>query len=75
MMQQVTRFTSNIENKISHWIVESDTSIDVAERMCMQFIQQLGVIKAQQTQAQPPQESKEDDAVVENMDGNEVIES
>jgi hypothetical protein len=48
MMQQVTRFTSTIDNKTSHWIVESDTTLEIAEKMCMQFMQQLGSIKAQQ---------------------------
>ena len=51
MMQQVTRFISTVENKVSHWIVESDTPLEVAERMCLQFLQQLGNIRAQQEAA------------------------
>jgi len=60
MMQQVTRLTSNIENKISHWMVESDTSIDIAEKMCLQFLQQLGAIRAEQEalKTQAPEENK-----------------
>lgn len=57
MMQQVTRFVAEVEGKISHWIVESDTTLDAAERMCLQFLQQLGKIKEQQaamTAAQAP---------------------
>jgi benzoyl-CoA reductase/2-hydroxyglutaryl-CoA dehydratase subunit BcrC/BadD/HgdB len=52
MMQQVTRFTSQIENKTSQWIVESDTPIEIAEKMCLEFLQNLGMIKAQQKAAQ-----------------------
>jgi hypothetical protein len=60
MHQQVTRFTSTIDNKTSHWIVESDTTLEIAEKMCLEFIHQLCKIKEQQeaikAQQQPPQE-------------------
>ena len=74
MMQQVTRFISEIEGKVSHWIVESDTSLESAEKMCLQFLQQLGKIreqheamKAQQT----PEEENKDLPVQDNLPSNE----
>jgi len=41
-------------------MVESDTSIDIAEKMCLQFLQQLGAIRAEQEalKTQAPEENK-----------------
>jgi hypothetical protein len=76
MMQQVTRFTSQIENKTSQWIVESDTPIEIAERMCLEFLQQLGMIKAQQkaqqdAQKQLPQTEEKNLPCADNAPSNE----
>lgn len=52
MIENVTRFTSKIGEEVSHWIVKNDTNFDIAEKMLLQFIQQLGALKQNQIQNQ-----------------------
>lgn len=70
MYENVIKFTAKVDEKVSYWFLENGTPIDAAERMCMQFIQMLGQIKAAQAaMQQKEQESvpKEDDSVSENQ--------
>lgn len=48
MFENVLRFTSKVENFVSHWILENGTSIEVAEKMALQFLQHLGQVRASQ---------------------------
>jgi len=59
MFEQVLRFVSKVDDKVSHWIVENGTSIDCAEKMLLQFLQHLGQLKAQQMAIQEAQKSSE----------------
>jgi hypothetical protein len=46
-MENVTRFLSKIDGKSSHWILENGITIDVAEKMLLEFLQYLALIKTQ----------------------------
>lgn len=65
MFENVVRFVANVEGKISHWILENGTGIEVAEKMCLQFLQNLGLIKAQQEAANLAQKNAADQAALE----------
>lgn len=67
MLENVVRFVSKIEDKVCHWIIDNNTSIDQAEKMAMQFIQYLGQIRAQQANRdQEKSESKESEKTIED---------
>jgi hypothetical protein len=69
-IENVNRIVSKVGEKVGHFYLESGTTIEEAEKMCMEFIQIIGVmrlqheqqqamLKAQQeTQAAQPEESK-----------------
>lgn len=57
MLENILKFTAKVENEISHWYVANGTKIEVAEKMCLQFLQALGQLKAQQ-EAQKAAESE-----------------
>lgn len=48
MFENIIKFTAKVNDRTSHWLVENGTPIEVAEKMCLQFLQQLAAIKAQQ---------------------------
>jgi hypothetical protein len=62
MIDQVTRFISQVDGKVSHWFIENGTSIDAAEKMCLDFLRILAGMKMQQQQtaATPEAEVKSD---------------
>lgn len=65
MIENVIRFIANVDGKISHWLVDNGTPIEMAEKMLMQFMQMIGQIKAQQEaqkseSEKPPEEDKKD---------------
>ncbi len=65
MFEQVLRFISKVEDKSSEWIVENGTSIEIAERMLLQFLQHLGQLKAQQAAIQEAQKAAEEKSKIE----------
>lgn len=73
MIEQVYRFISTIEGKTSHWILENETSIDIAEKMCLQFLQQLGNMRANAQQAQ--QVAEQAKKAEENKEENQDVKS
>ncbi len=65
MFENVIRFIANVEGKVSHWLVDQGTSIDAAEKMCLQFLQSLGTIKAQNEAVAKAQKAADDAAASE----------
>lgn len=48
MLENILKFTANVEEEVSHWYVANGVKIETAEKMCLQFLQMLGALKAQQ---------------------------
>lgn len=59
MLENFLKFTAKIEEEVSHWYVANGTKIEVAEKMCLQFLQALGQLKAQQEAQQAEQTAQE----------------
>lgn len=57
MFENIIKFIAKVDDKESHWYVQNGTSFEIAEKMCLQFLQYLAQIKAQQTPSQPPVEA------------------
>lgn len=66
MLEQVFRFVAKVDEKTSHWIVENGTTLDVAEKMLIQFLSQISQIRVQQSQQnQPPVPQLQEEPKVE----------
>ena len=61
MFEQALRFIAKVEDKTAHFILDNGTTIEQAEKMCLQMLQNLGILKIQQQQAQQQEEKKPED--------------
>lgn len=59
MFENVIRFVMNVDGKVAHWILENGTGIETAEKMAIQFLQSIGMVKAQNEAAVAAQKAAE----------------
>ena len=48
MIDHIIRFIAKVDDKESQWLLQNGTSYEAAEKMCLQFIQILAQLKAQE---------------------------
>lgn len=63
MFENTLKFVSKVEDKASQWLVDHGTSIEQAEKMCIQFLQHLGQLRNAQAVNQPPAEQPKAEVV------------
>lgn len=66
MLENVIRLVSQVDENVSHWYISNGTPIEVAEKMCLQFLQVLGKIKAQNEAMAQAQKDAADQAALES---------
>lgn len=59
MIEHVIKFTTKVDDKESHWLLQNGTSFEAAEKMLLHFLQVLGQLKAQQAAQSSPESSVE----------------
>ncbi len=59
MIKNFARYESNIENRVGHFFVDGDCPIEIAEKMALDFLQYLGIVKQNIINHQKAQEAQE----------------